>query len=184
MSRIGIFGGAFDPPHMGHVTSVAYALATARLDALWVVPCWEHGFGKKMSAFEDRYLMAEAAFNPIFGDRVVVRGVERTWQTKYTVDLIEALRAENPCDTFILIMGQDEYDVIGKWHRADDLRHMVDILPIGRGNYRGDSEFVIPNVSSTKVREMVTDSGTARPKQLVPEPVLRYIDRAGLYRTR
>lgn len=186
--RIGLFGGAFDPPQMGHVMVAAYALATARLDLLWVVPCWGHGFDKKMSPFEDRCAMARAAFEPVFGGRVLVQDVEALWKTKYTVDLVERLRERMPEAEIVLIIGWDEFKALGRWHRADDLTKMVEVFPVRRGKYNPDLtpyQFSVPDVSSTFVRHDIASFGVVgkgRVGELIPSGVAEYIERRGLYR--
>ena len=53
--RVAIYGGSFDPPHLGHVLSVAWTLSATELDAVWVIPTWKHAFDKEHGAsFEER----------------------------------------------------------------------------------------------------------------------------------
>ena len=61
--RVGVFGGSFDPPHVGHVLLATWALSAGGIDRLIVVPTFAHVFGKKSAPFEDRVTMARAAFS-------------------------------------------------------------------------------------------------------------------------
>ena len=180
--RIGIFGGAFDPPHMGHITVAAYALATARLDILWVIPCWKHAFDKKMSLFEDRDRMCREAFPPVFGDRVKVLPIEAILKTQYTVDLIEELHRQNPNDQLVMIIGWDEFQNLDKWHRIDDLRKLVEFFPVSRGMSRHEMDFVVPDVNSTFIRKILTGFAPKVFKQWIPTGVIAYIEKYGLYK--
>ena len=74
--RVAVYGGSFDPPHLGHVLSVAWALSAAEIDAVWIIPTWKHAFNKEHCAsFEERMSMCELAF-AVFRD-VEVSDVER-----------------------------------------------------------------------------------------------------------
>ena len=60
MPEIALFGGSFDPPHVGHLLAAAYVLATEPVDELWLVPVFEHPLGKKPAApFEHRVELCE-----------------------------------------------------------------------------------------------------------------------------
>lgn len=179
--RVGIFGGSFDPPQVGHVSVAAYALATARLDKLWVVPCFQHAFGKQMSRFEDRDRMCRDAFLPIFGDRVKVLPNEAFWRTQYTFDMVENFQAEYPDTEFVLIVGQDESEILDRWYRIEDLRKMVEFFSVGRGLV-GGTGFTISNVSSSDIRNKIRERGVDSVRDLVPSPVLDFIEKFNLYR--
>ena len=73
--RVAIFGGSFNPPHVGHQLVALYVLETAAADELWFVPCWRHTFGKALEAFEDRLRMSELAAAAL-GARARVSDVE------------------------------------------------------------------------------------------------------------
>ena len=63
--RVAIYGGSFDPPHIGHVLAVAWALSTAEVDEAWIIPTWEHAFDKAHEAsFDERMAMCRLAFAP------------------------------------------------------------------------------------------------------------------------
>ena len=55
---IGIYGGSFDPPHIGHVDVISQIMSRYNIHELNIVPCWRHAFDKKMSDYRDRYLMS------------------------------------------------------------------------------------------------------------------------------
>ena len=57
MRSIALFGGSFDPPHLGHVLAATWVLSTSGVDELWVMPAFDHAFDKELSAFEHRKRM-------------------------------------------------------------------------------------------------------------------------------
>src|SRR6478735_3989939 len=73
--RVAIFGGSFNPPHVAHVLAVVYALSTAPIDEVLVVPVFHHPFSKELASFDERLAMCELALGWI--PRVVVSSVER-----------------------------------------------------------------------------------------------------------
>ena len=61
-TRVALFGGSFNPPHMGHVLAVAYVLGVGLVDRVLVVPVFEHALGKQLVPFQHRLEMARRAF--------------------------------------------------------------------------------------------------------------------------
>src|SRR5690349_21013260 len=103
--RVGLYGGSFDPPHLGHQMAMLYALATARIEQLLMVPCFRHPFEKRLSDYEHRLAMCRLAAEP-FGPRVEVSEVERRLGGEsWTLRTVKALRAERPGDTLVLVIG-------------------------------------------------------------------------------
>ena len=78
MTRVAIYGGSFNPPHVGHVLAVAYVLATAEIDEVLVVPAFQHPFSKELAGFDDRFALCEAAFG--FLPRTSVSKIGYLWQ--------------------------------------------------------------------------------------------------------
>ena len=184
MSRIGVFGGAFDPPHVAHLMSVTQVLAVAGLDRVLVVPCWGHGFGKPMSPFEDRLAMTRLAFGQFDPNRVMVSDIERDLQTRYTIDLVANLKIRLfDCD-LVLIMGEDEWRARERWHRWTDLAAMVPVTVVGREDGAGDvgCDVRLPDVSSTFIRATIARHGPDLCRNFVPAAALDYIREKGLYK--
>lgn len=180
--KIGIYGGAFDPPHLSHVLAVGYAFAKGNFDRILVVPCWNHAFGKKMSSFEDRYQMCLRAFS-IYGMRVQVLPIEAELRTNFTVDLLEYLRTTYDMDDFSLIIGEDELQQFDKWHRFEDIKRMAELFILGREDCQGASRNVykLPNLSSTLIRNKIANEGLASVEDFLPVKVHEYIQENHLY---
>jgi len=184
--NIGIYGGAFDPPHLSHVWAVGYALSVGGFDKVLVVPCLNHAFGKQMTRFEDREEMCLQAFS-IYGDRVQVSDVEYEIQSRYTSELMDHLIKTRPGDKFSLIIGEDEWAVFHKWHDYESLLKKVGVLVVGREGFRPElvqttSRPALPNISSSQIREEIRQTGLAVFARFrVPQEVLLYIKNHKLY---
>lgn len=198
MKKIGLYGGAFDPPHIGHILALSYALAIAEVDEIWVVPCWGHAFGKHMSSFEDRLEMCRLAFQPETNSRIQIRQDERVLQTKYTIDLLRQLvkaceltppkpgEVASSCE-FTLILGEDEWRDFDRWHCASDIKKLVKIFIIGREGCNTSTSsvnFRLPDISSSEIRKRLIQQANNR-KELVsgllPDSVFSYIEKQGLF---
>ena len=200
VKRIGVFGGAFDPPHNAHVALALVALAQLALDALHIIPtgqAWHKA--RPLSPAVHRLTMARLAFQGL--PRVVLdeREVQRAGPT-FTIDTLEALQAENPQAQLYLIIGADQFLAFRQWHRWRDILQLAIICIAGRTEstldeaqfeaYTGQSsrfltlELPLMPVSATHIRHLMA-SGAATGGEiahLVPEPVARYISRHQLYR--
>jgi len=180
--RIAIYGGSFDPPHLGHVLSVAWAISAADIDALWIVPTWKHVFDKQHGAsFEERQSMCVLAFSPFRSVEVCdierrLGGVSRTFET------LEALEEENPNAVFRLLIGADVLPTTDRWYRWEEVVRIAPPLVIGRQGYPVPEgcPISIPNISSTDIRAGL--SNAADVSGIVPSAVIAHIRARGLYR--
>ncbi|MEQ9073371.1 MAG: nicotinate (nicotinamide) nucleotide adenylyltransferase [Sandaracinaceae bacterium] len=178
MTTLAVFGGSFDPPHVGHVLAAAWVLSTGEVDGLVVVPCGSHAFGKALTPFPHRLRMAELAFAPIRGAHVSDIEARRVGPS-YTVDTLEALRTQQT--KLRLVIGSDLVDEIPRWHEGHRVPSLAPPLVVGRGGHGDGSEDIsMPAVSSTEVRRRLRAGESV--EALVPRAVRRYVTRHGLYR--
>ena len=200
--RIGMFGGAFDPPHLAHLALARAAVAQCALDVLHIVPTG-HAWHKSrtLSDGRDRLAMARLAFEGMPGTWVDDREVVRPGPT-FTIDTLEALQAENPGAQLYLMMGADQFAAFRQWHRWDAILRLAIICIAGRPHstwaagqfdaFPGDKdrflvlELPLMSTSATQIRQLAASSGGADSAiaQLVPEQVARYISEHQLYRSR
>jgi nicotinate-nucleotide adenylyltransferase len=179
---VGLFGGSFDPPHLAHQMVCLFALETAGVDAVWMVPTYRHPFAKEMVAFDHRLAMCELAAAP-FGGRVIVSDIERELDAaaSRTLDTVVALRARHPDVELRLIIGSDILRDRHKWHRWDEVERLAPPIVVPRaGHDDAGAAVTLPDVSSTEVRERLARGDSAVP--LVSRAVMDYIARQGLYR--
>lgn len=179
--RIAIYGGSFDPPHLGHILTVAWAISAADVDAVWIIPTWKHVFGKEHGApFEERMSMCELAFAPFRG--VEVLDIERRLGgVSRTLDTLDSLEHDNPDALFRLLIGADVLPSTDRWYRWKDVVKTAPPLVIGRQGYPVPEgcPISIPNINSTDIRTGL--SHAADVTGLVPTTVLEHIHAQGLY---
>ncbi len=133
--RIGIFGGAFDPPHNAHVTLAKTALRELELDTLHVIPtgqAWHKT--RTLSPSEHRLAMTRLAFTDV--PRVVVddREIKRSGPT-FTIDTLQAVQAENPHAQLYLMMGADQFASFRQWHQWQEIMRTAIICIAARARF-------------------------------------------------
>jgi nicotinate-nucleotide adenylyltransferase len=177
--ELAVFGGSFDPPHVGHVFLATYALSIAGVARVLVAPTFEHAFGKQMSAFEHRLAMCELAFAAL--PAAQVSPIERELGgTSRTLRLVHALAARYPDYQLRLLIGSDILAQADRWQGFDEISRIAPPLVAARGGHGGAAGPVLPELSSSELREGIRQ-GT--PDRLVlPHGVLDYITQHQLYR--
>ena len=182
--EIALFGGSFDPPHVGHLLAAAYVLATEPVDELWFVPVAGHPLGKPLRApFEHRAELCELAIQELGLSRARVSRIEAELGGEgRTVDLLEHLHRKYPDRQWALVLGSDLATERPQWKRFDRIEQLARIIPLERAGFpvSGGAGALLPQVSSSAVRALLASGGDA--SHLVPRAVLRAIDAAGTYR--
>jgi nicotinate-nucleotide adenylyltransferase len=175
----GLLGGAFDPPHLGHLAVGALALAAGGLERLLAVPCFEHPFAKRMAPWEDRLAMARLAFAHLA--RAEVSAIESGLpRPSLTLRTLEALRAAHPHVRWRLVIGSDTRAERASWYRFDEVMRLAEPLVVGRsGHGAGDLDFAVPDVSSTEIRRRLAAAQDVR--GWLDPAVLAYVQAHRLY---
>jgi nicotinate-nucleotide adenylyltransferase len=178
--RVALFGGSFNPPHVGHQLLALYVLETADVDELWFVPCWKHPFDKALEPFEHRLRMTELAAAAL-GPRARVSDFESKLggAKSRTLLTVKGLQAQHPQHEFRLVIGADLVPELPSWYGADELRRSVKLVVVGRAGYPGPFPVSMPMVSSTEVRNRLHAGESAQ--GMVSANVLAYIRKHGLY---
>jgi nicotinate-nucleotide adenylyltransferase len=189
--RLGILGGTFDPPHVGHLIVADDAAAALALDRVAFVPTGTHPLkGTSVEAPADlRVQMTEAA--TANSQLFVVDGREiRRPGPSYTVDTIRELQDENPGAELYLLVGSDILGEIHQWHRLEEIADRARIAVLSRADAPADTypediemlrvEVTHVAVSSSEIRERIR---TGRPfRYMVPDPVYELIVEHSLYK--
>jgi nicotinate-nucleotide adenylyltransferase len=184
--RIALFGGSFNPPHIGHQLAALYVLETAGVDELWLVPCFKHPFEKALEPFEDRLAMCRLAADAL-GPRARVTDVERELgEQSRTLRTVRALQARHPEHRFELVIGADLVAETATWYGAQELRATVPFIVVGRAGQSADAgprlPVEMPAVSSTEIRQALA---VGKPVTgLVSRTVLDYVYARGLFDAR
>jgi len=196
VSRIGLFGGSFDPPHNAHVAIAKLARDHLRLDELRLVPAgdpWQKS-DRKLAPASDRVAMLRLAFA---GEpRITVDDSElKRHGPSYTIDTVEQALARSPEAELFLVIGQDQYANLHTWHRWRELLQRVTLAVAGRAGrdpQPSEQEAAVPHrmlplplpampLSATDIRERVARG--ERVDHVVPTEVAGYIEQAHLYRS-
>lgn len=198
--RIGLFGGSFDPVHVGHRKLADQALAQLELDELRWIPAgqpWQKSH-RELAPANDRIAMVSLALQGEPRYRLDLSELRRSGPS-YTLDTVMDLAKLHPGAQFYLILGQDQYARFDTWHCWRQLLSQVTLAVTSRDGHepRPGSElaltwhrFVVLRMppsaaSSTLIREHLARGGRAA--ELVPHllnvEVAQYIDQHGLYGT-
>jgi nicotinate-nucleotide adenylyltransferase len=200
--RIGIFGGTFDPPHLGHLAAARAVLETLDLDRLLLVVAndpWQKSPSRSITPADDRFAMAQALAAEIPGVEASRMEIDRGGPS-YTVATVEALRQEaatagEGAPAIYLVIGADLVSELGTWERSDDLKGLVTLAVVSRPAATGATTLpahsVPPgwraewvdgphvDVSSSKVRQALGRGASVG--EMVPAGIMRCIRRRNLY---
>lgn len=191
--KIGIFGGSFNPIHSGHAIIAHHIISSGAVDRLWLMvsPVNPLKVGlEQQVADTDRLRMVEMVTRPL--ENVETSAFEFTMpKPSYTIDTLNALQAKFPDDEFYLVTGADNWVIFDRWRNSEEILAKYHLLVYPRLGY----DVVIPEelrdrvtlvdapiieLSSTAVRERLAQGLSVR--YYVPDEVLSYIERKGLYR--
>lgn len=202
-SQVGMFGGAFDPPHLAHRSLAETALEQLQLQRLHVIPtgqAWHKT--RTLTDARHRLAMCERAFGDLPGVVIDDREIRREGPS-YTADTLAELKALYPKSKLYLILGADQLLSFRSWVRWEEVLQQarlavadrpLDVAGISRSQAEQDAQLSslgIPfeplhmppwRLSATAVREQATAGGHAI-GQMVPEAVSSYISQHSLYLT-
>ncbi len=195
--RVGILGGAFNPPHLGHLVCAQEALVQLELDRVVFVPVGEapHRTLDDDPGPEARLEMVELAMAD--DERFVASRIEMDREgPSYTADTLEQLRAEAPDDELFLILGGDQAAALASWHEPEKVLERATLAVFERLSW-GRNAIIIKigrmpgaervryldmpliQVSSSSIRRRVREGVPIR--YLVPDKVVEYIATNELY---
>jgi len=190
--KIGILGGTFDPPHLGHLIAAQEVQDKLKLDQICFIPTCLPPHKKKVriSSAIHRLRMVQLAtqVNPRF--KVLDLELNRKGYS-YTVDTLKTLRKKYPQAQFFLILGLDNLNHIHTWKKPEEIFKLSRVVFISRPGttlnkatkwLKSSKLLDVPRVdiSSSDIRERIKRSKPI--KYLVPEKVLQYIRRHHLYK--
>ncbi len=188
--RIGLFGGTFDPPHVGHLVTAVNVRHALNLDIVILMVAndpWQKSGARDVTTAEDRFAMVEAAVSVVDG---VVAGRDEIDRggPSYTADTLMALAEKHPGAELFTIVGDDAAAGLTSWTRVDQVAQYSQLVVVDRPGVAVELptqfnwlrvESPRLEVSSTDLRSRFSDG---RPLDyLVTEPVLRLIEERGLY---
>lgn len=205
--RVGVYGGTFDPPHLGHLEVARTARESLGLDLVELVPSHTPPHRRPTEASPlDRFAMVALAATGQPGLVPSPREIRRGG-TSFTVETLRQLLDDRPGAELFLVLGADAYDDLPGWSRAVEIQRLAHLAVLPRPGSRGVSEvrpedaarlrrpgetppqegravfrveMELMPISAREIRRRVKAAESI--DTLVPPAVARYIARRGLYR--
>ncbi|KKU86702.1 MAG: nicotinate (nicotinamide) nucleotide adenylyltransferase [Candidatus Wildermuthbacteria bacterium RIFCSPHIGHO2_01_FULL_47_27] len=179
--KICCLGFSANPPHLGHLGAAMLVLRKKMADEVWLIPCFEHSFGKPLIPARHRWKMAKLMEGP----RIKASRIElRRRRKSYTIDTVRSLKKQHPAHEFFWMVGADIIKTKSylNWRNWKELSREIKFIVIKRPGFavkklpRG---FILaggasPKISSTEIRERIRRRVSIR--GLVPQKVKEYIE--------
>lgn len=190
--RLGVLGGTFDPPHVGHLLAASDALEALALDRIAFVPAAVPPFKSRsvQATADQRFRMLELTIEDDRRFEASRLELDRDGLS-FTVDTLATLAAAAPDASLFLLIGEDLATQVASWRQADRIAELARIVVLVRGEVVVVSalESSLPmtrvatrrvDVSSTEIRDRVRSGRSIH--GFVTDAVASFIDEAGLYR--
>jgi nicotinate-nucleotide adenylyltransferase len=185
--KVGLLGGTFNPPHMGHLVIADQVLEKAQLDEIRFLPNHvpPHKQVDKRVTVDQRLRMLEAAIEG--HSRFSIERIElERHGASYTYDTIKLLMEREENAQFSFIIGGDMIEYLPKWYKIEELQNMVKFIGVNRPDYSHETPYDVQlievpaiDLSSSYIRDAVKKGQTVR--YLVPDDVYRLIKGEKLY---
>jgi len=197
-TRVALFGGTFDPPHIGHMVAIRQILDTKKFDEIWVVPSGVRRDKRSIAPPHDRLtmtrLLVKHAFPPLENVKVLVKShlIKNPDAFPFTIQEVEFLQKKYPGLRFTVAVGADQAQVLQYWHNAEKLFGMLDFLILARDGRPANvhpkcratlidpEEAIWMSISSTQLRRRLAHGHSISGLTLLP--IVRYIQKRKLYR--
>lgn len=197
--KIGILGGSFNPPHLGHLLISLQVRNILGLDEIWLMPCFQHPFHKTLAPVEHRLAMTKFLAN----DSIKVSEYEITQNKQsYTIDTLRELTQKFPEHSFYWITGSDQLESFKEYKDWQELVHKYSlvifprepILPRIEEKVKQDFNLksipkniivlkseglILTNISSTNIRQRIKNNEPI--SYMVPKKVEEYVREHHLY---
>jgi nicotinate-nucleotide adenylyltransferase len=193
LKRIGIFGGSFDPPHLGHLVIAELSRRTLKLDVVYLVPAYQppHKAGRHASTARDRLAMTKLSVRGNSSLRVSDIEIRRRG-VSYTVDTVRAFHRRFPAAELFLIIGSDSLRQFHSWKDPEGILALASLAVYRRpqkGHKRSKSKTTklhwikgpSMNLASSDIRKRLLQGRAI--DEMVRENVLAFISRKRLYQS-
>lgn len=193
---IGIFGGTFDPIHLGHLHLAHEVLKKTDLDTILFIPCYRSAYKKPICATSSqRVAMLRLAIKGEEKFCLDTREIQRK-DISYTVDTLLSLRQDYPKTKFYLVLGADSFALFSTWYKWQDILKLVNLIVVDRPDTSLESEVISARMSikknkikflqinalpiaATEIRDLIKAGKNV--EHLLPKSVCKYIEKNGLY---
>ena len=154
--RVAVFGGSFNPPHVGHGLVSSWILWTGLADEVWLMPTYAHALAKSLPSFETRVDLCERFARDV-DRRIQVTCIEQDLpMPSYSIDSLRALRHRFPEHEFRFVIGSDILEQTDRWKQWSVIESEFCPIIVGRYGFKNAPDVVVfPGVSSTEVRNLI-----------------------------
>ena len=187
-NQIGLLGGNFNPVHNAHLTIADQVRQQLGLDEVLLMPEYQPPHVDKKTTISEKHRLRilELAVRDIEGLGIETIELERKG-ISYTYDTMKLLTEKNPAVDYYFIIGADMVAYLPKWHRISELIQMVQFVGVQRPKYKAGTSYPVIwvdvpllDISSSLIRRQLEEG--KKPNFLLPQAVLDYIEKEGLYR--
>jgi nicotinate-nucleotide adenylyltransferase len=187
VAKIGILGGTFNPPHLGHLIIAEEVLMKQNLDEIWFMPNSQPPHKKANTSVEDRVKMVQLATKSHAQFHVCTIELELEGPS-YTTKTMKELQEKYPEHQFYFIIGADSVETLQNWYAIEELLKLVTFIAVKRPGYQMKSPFrtqlieveaPIIAISSSDIRNRIANGENYT--YLTVETVRQYMEEHGLY---
>ncbi len=187
--KIGIFGGRFDPVHIGHLILAQDVIERTGLDKILFLLSYSPPHKDVSLSFENRHLLLQAALSSFERFEICTIEKDLALEKSYTVKILSALKKNYPDDELFFIMGEDQFERLNTWYMPEKLFELSKVIVLKRHEGKVTSPFSekvmyvnkrIIEISSTEIRERIKRGLSIT--CMVPFEVERLIKEKGFYR--
>ncbi len=175
MTRIGIFGGSFNPIHNGHIALAKAVLEQCGLDEVWLMVSPQNPLKQEADLLADnlRLEMAQRALEGVHGIKACDYEF-RLPKPSYTWNTLQHLSRDYPEHQFVLLIGGDNWAHFERWRHWKDILWHHDVIVYPRDEYQGTISVPLLLVSSTEIRQKIRAGESI--KGLVPDGVIPLVE--------
>ncbi len=174
--KIGLFGGTFNPPHIGHLLIAQEAMKQLNLDEVWWMPSSKPPHKEKDVEVPDeqRIEMVKKAIGNNNQFSLSLLEFERSGPS-YTIDTIRLLTQKHPQIKFTFVMGGDMVHSLNSWHKIDELKELVQFAGVTRAGYPFDHHWERYRVNFVEIPTIEISSSLIRSRSRAGENIRYYV---------
>ncbi|WP_110111411.1 nicotinate-nucleotide adenylyltransferase [Bacillus sp. CGMCC 1.16541] len=190
MKRIGILGGTFNPPHLGHLIIANEVFEQLKLDECWFMPSYTPPHKEVSNEIDPEHRLHMLKLAIQNHEHFSVQDIEfQRKGTSYTFDTMKAVKELYPDVHFYFIVGGDMVEYLPKWYKIEELVHLVTFVGVKRPGYELKSSYPLEfveviqvDISSSLIRQRVKSKRSIQ--YLVPNDIKQYVEENKLYESR
>ena len=174
--KIGLFGGSFNPIHVGHIALAQALRRCYALDEVWLMVSPQNPLKQQADLLDDakRFSLAQQALQGVEGVKACDYEF-RLPRPSYTWNTLQQLERDYPQNTYVLLIGGDNWAHFERWHHWKDILRHYDVVVYPRGDASGTVTLPLLDVSSTEIRRRVKRGDSI--DGLVPPHIVKSVEK-------